>query len=152
MRLGIGMHSLCALISVNSNSNSTFIVLNLHWVVDSKAQQDNSNMQIQSPGTEIGRQHGEAIRETELRRISRCVEIGFELLSKRGNSGSCTNVFRKWITNSGSIKGETETVNYSTTIHTESVTDILSKQPAKKNLIIFIILLPSICFLFAYKC
>ena len=36
-----------------NNSNSTFIVLNLHWVVDSKVQQDNGNIQIQSPGTEI---------------------------------------------------------------------------------------------------
>ena len=31
--------------------------------------------------------YGEAIRENELRRISLCVEIGFESLSKRGNSG-----------------------------------------------------------------
>ena len=44
--------------------------------MDSKAQQDNSNMQIQSPGTEIGQHHGEAIRENELRRICLCVEIG----------------------------------------------------------------------------
>ena len=50
-------------------------------------QQDNSNMQIQSPGAEIGQHHGEAIRENNLRRICLCVEIGFELLSKRGNSG-----------------------------------------------------------------
>ena len=50
-------------------------MLNLHCVVDSKAQQDNSNMQIQSPGTEIGQHHGEAIRENELRRICLCVEI-----------------------------------------------------------------------------
>ena len=64
-------------------SNSTFIALK----VDSKAQQDNSNMQIQSPGTEIGQHHGEAIRENELRRICLCIEIGFELLSKKGNSG-----------------------------------------------------------------
>ena len=48
--------------------------------MDSKAQQDNSKMQIQSPGTEIGRQHREAIRGNKLRRISLCVEIGFELL------------------------------------------------------------------------
>ena len=75
------------ILTQHSNSNSTFIALNLHGVVDSKAQQDNSNMQIQSPGTEIGRHHGEAIRENEPRRISLCVEIGFELLSKRGNSG-----------------------------------------------------------------
>ena len=54
--------------------------------MDSKAQQDNSNMQIQSPGTKTGRHHGEAIRENEVRRISLCVEIGFKLLSKRGNS------------------------------------------------------------------
>ena len=77
--------------------------------MDSKAQQDNSNMQIQSPGTEVGQHHREAIRENELRRICLCVEIGFELLSERGNSGRCTNVFRKRIPNSGSIKGETET-------------------------------------------
>ena len=51
------------------------------------AQQDNSNMQIQSSGTKTGRHQGEAIRENELRRICLCVEIGFELLSKRGNSG-----------------------------------------------------------------
>ena len=50
-------------------------------------QQDHSNIQIQSPGTEIGQLHGEAIRENELRRICICEEIGFELLSKRGNSG-----------------------------------------------------------------
>ena len=50
-------------------------------------QQDNSNMKIQSPGTEIGLHHREAERENELRRISLYVEIGFELLSKRGNSG-----------------------------------------------------------------
>ena len=87
----------------NSNSNLTFIALNLH------SQQDNSNMQIQSPGTEVGRHHREAMRENELRRISFCIDIGFELLSKRGNSGWCTNVFRKWIPNSGSIKGKTET-------------------------------------------
>ena len=55
--------------------------------MDSKAQQDNSNMQIHSPGTEIGQHHGEAIRENELRRISLCIEIDFELLSKIGNSG-----------------------------------------------------------------
>ena len=55
-----------AVIFPNSNSNSTF---------------------IQTPGTEIGRHHGAAIRENELRRISLCIEIGFELLSKRGNSG-----------------------------------------------------------------
>ena len=55
--------------------------------MDSKAQQGNSNMQIQSPGTEVGRHHGEAIRENELRRISLCIEIAFELLSKRANSG-----------------------------------------------------------------
>ena len=53
--------------------------------MDSKAQQDNSNMQIQSPGTEIGQHHREAIRENELRRICLCVEIGFEL---RMSSGS----------------------------------------------------------------
>ena len=44
-------------------------------------------MQIQSPGAEIGQHHGEAITENELRRICLCVEIGFELLSKSGNSG-----------------------------------------------------------------
>ena len=55
--------------------------------MDSKAQQDNCNMQIQTPGTEIGQHHGEAIGENELRRICLCVEIGFELRSKRGNSG-----------------------------------------------------------------
>ena len=55
--------------------------------MDSKAQQDNSNMQIQSPGTEVGRHHGEAIRENELRRISLCVEIGFELLLKEAIVG-----------------------------------------------------------------
>ena len=66
-------------------------------------------MQIQSPGREVGRHHREAIRENELRRISLCIEIGFELLSAIGNSGRCTNVFRKGIPNSGSIKGETET-------------------------------------------
>ena len=48
-------------------------------------QKDNSNMQIQSSGTKIGQPHGEAIRENELRRICLCVEIGFELFSKRGN-------------------------------------------------------------------
>ena len=95
-------------LSKNSNSNLTFIALNLHWVVDSKAQQDNSNMQIQSSGTKTGRHHREAIRENELRRICLCIEIGFELLSKRGNSGWCTDVFRKWIPKSGSIKGKTE--------------------------------------------
>ena len=42
-------------------------------------------MQIQSSGTKIGQPHGEAIRENELRRICLCVEIGFELFSKRGN-------------------------------------------------------------------
>ena len=46
-------------------------------------QQDNSNMQIQSPRTKTGRHHGEAIRENELRRIRLCIEIGFELLSKK---------------------------------------------------------------------
>ena len=56
-------------------------------MVDSKAQQDNSNIQIQSPGTETGQHHGEAIIEKDLRRISLCIEIGFELGSKRGNSG-----------------------------------------------------------------
>ena len=50
-------------------------------------QQDNSNIQIQSPGTEMGQHHGEAIRENELSRVSLCIEIGFEILSKRGNSG-----------------------------------------------------------------
>ena len=55
--------------------------------MDSKAQQDNSNMQILSPGTEIGQHHVEAIRENQLRGICLCVEIGFELLSKSGNSG-----------------------------------------------------------------
>ena len=50
-------------------------------------QQDNNNIQIQSLGTEIGRHHGEAKGENELRRISLCVEIGFELLFKGGNSG-----------------------------------------------------------------
>ena len=40
-------------------------------------QQDNSNMQIQSPGTKTGLHHGEAITENERRRISLCVEIGF---------------------------------------------------------------------------
>ena len=39
-------------------------------------------MQIQSPGTEIGRHHGEAIRENELRRISLCVEIGLGFFLK----------------------------------------------------------------------
>ena len=33
--------------------------------MDSKAQQDNNNMQIQSPGTKTGRHHGEAIRKME---------------------------------------------------------------------------------------
>ena len=46
-----------------------------------------TGMQIQSPGTEIEQHHGEATRENELRRICLCVEIAFELLSKRGNSG-----------------------------------------------------------------
>ena len=96
-----------AIIFFNSNSNLTFIALNLHRVVDSKAQ-DNSNMQIQSPGTKTGWHHGEAIRENKLRRICLCVEIGFELLSKRGNSEWCIDVLRKWIPNSGSIKGKTE--------------------------------------------
>ena len=50
-------------------------------------QQDNSNMQIQSPGTEVGRHHREAIRENELRRISLCVEIGFELFLKEAIVG-----------------------------------------------------------------
>ena len=50
-------------------------------------QQDNSNMQIQSPGTETGQHHGETITEYELKRICLYVEIGFELLSKGGNSG-----------------------------------------------------------------
>ena len=50
-------------------------------------QQDNSNMQIQSPGREIGQHQGEAIRENKLKRICICEEIGFELLSKRGKSG-----------------------------------------------------------------
>ena len=50
-------------------------------------QQDNSNMHIQSPGTETGRHHGETIRENELRRICLCVEIGFELLSKEAIVG-----------------------------------------------------------------
>ena len=72
---------------MNSNSNLTFIALNLHRVADSKAQEDNSNMQIQCPGTKTGRHHREAMRENELRRICLCVEIGFELLSKRDNSG-----------------------------------------------------------------
>ena len=35
-------------------------------MVDSKAQQDNSNIQIQSPGTETGQHRGEAIRENDL--------------------------------------------------------------------------------------
>ena len=52
-------------------------------------------MQIQSSGTKTGQHHGEAIRENELRGICRCVEIGFEHLSKRGNSGLCTDVFKK---------------------------------------------------------
>ena len=43
--------------------------------MDSKAQQDNSNMQIQSPGTEISYHMGKAIRENELRRIGLCVEV-----------------------------------------------------------------------------
>ena len=90
------------------NSHSTFIVLNLHWVVDSNTQQHNSNIHVRNPGAEIGQHHREAIRENELRRICLCIEIGFEHLSKRGNSGWCTNVFRKWIPNSGSIKGKTE--------------------------------------------
>ena len=72
---------------IHCNSNCTFIALNLHRIVDSKAQQDNSNKQIQRPGTEIGQHHREAIRENELRRICLCIEIGFELLSKGGNSG-----------------------------------------------------------------
>ena len=55
--------------------------------MDSKAQQDNNNIQIQSPGTETGQHHGKAIREKDLRRMGLCVEIGFELGSKRGNSG-----------------------------------------------------------------
>ena len=63
--------------------------------MDSKAQQDNSNIQIQSPGTETGQHHGEAIRDNDLRRISLCVEIGFDFGSKRGNSGGCTNVLRE---------------------------------------------------------
>ena len=46
-----------------------------------------TGMQIQSPGTEIEQHPGEATRENELRRICLCIEIGFELLSKRGNSG-----------------------------------------------------------------
>ena len=50
--------------------------------MDSNEQQDNSNMQIQSPETEIGQHHREAIRENELRRICLCVEKGFELLLK----------------------------------------------------------------------
>ena len=50
-------------------------------------QHDNINIQIQSPGTETGQHHGEAISENDLRGISLCVEIGFELGSKRGNSG-----------------------------------------------------------------
>ena len=44
-------------------------------------------MQIQSPGTEIGQHHREATRENELRRICLCVEIGFELLSKKAIVG-----------------------------------------------------------------
>ena len=71
----------------NSNSNLTFIVLNLHCVVDSKVQQDNSNMHNSKSRGETGRHHGEVIRENELRRICLCIEIGFELLSKGGNSG-----------------------------------------------------------------
>ena len=55
--------------------------------MESKAQQDNSNMQIQSPGTEIGQHHREAIRKNKLRRICFCVEIGFELLSKQAIVG-----------------------------------------------------------------
>ena len=55
--------------------------------MESKAQQDNSKMQIQSPGTEIGQHHREGIRENELQRICLCIEIDFELLSKSGNSG-----------------------------------------------------------------
>ena len=60
------------------------------WHVDVThlgVQQDNSNMQIQSPWTEIGQHHREAVRENELRRICLCVQRGLELLSKRGNSG-----------------------------------------------------------------
>ena len=71
----------------NSNSNLTFIALNLHSVVDSKAQQDNSNRQIQSPGTKNRSAPRRSHKKSELRRISLCVEIGFELLSKRGHSG-----------------------------------------------------------------
>ena len=71
----------------DSNSNCTFVALNLLLVVNSKGQEDNSNVQIQSPGTEIGQHHGEAIRENELRRICLWVEIGFGLLSERSNSG-----------------------------------------------------------------
>ena len=38
-----GIQSKCLLsFKYNSNSNLTFIALNLHWVVDSKAQQDHS--------------------------------------------------------------------------------------------------------------
>ena len=50
--------------------------------MDSKAQQDNSSTQIQSPGTKTGRHHGEAIRENELRRICLCVEIGVKAIHK----------------------------------------------------------------------
>ena len=50
-------------------------------------QQDNSNIQIQSPGTEIGRLHGEAIRENELRRICLCVEIGLNFFLKEAIVG-----------------------------------------------------------------
>ena len=40
-----------------SDSNSSFIALNLHRVVDSMAQQHNSNIQVQNPGTQIGQHH-----------------------------------------------------------------------------------------------
>ena len=51
--LKIAIAQLCNELQVCNftNSNLTFIALNLYSVVDSKAQQDNSNMQIQSPGT-----------------------------------------------------------------------------------------------------
>ena len=47
--------------------------------MNSKAQQDNSNRQNQSPGTKTGRHHGEAKRKNKLRRICLCIKIGFEL-------------------------------------------------------------------------
>ena len=56
--------------------------------MDSKAQQDNTNMQIQSPGTKIGQHHGEAIKENKLRRICLCVEIGLSFFLKEAIVGA----------------------------------------------------------------